>query len=218
VEAIGQDGFILWEMIEQAPQAELLRMVPAVETLRQVWLKQYYVDKDEPRWRKPKDLPRSRQKIVSPCDTGARFSVRRNTKWEGYRGHLTETCDEDQPLLITNVETTTSASLDLEWADTIHQHLQEKDLLPKEHLVDASYLDARALADGESIHGLDLRGNAMCQDETFSIRCPGSPYLTSGAAMQSRIFQRHPRRTVSALPIRRRCGQLERSAVSPARC
>jgi transposase len=158
VETIGQDGFMLWEMIEQSAQTELLRMVPAVETLRQVWLQQYYVDEDKPRLRKPKDLPRSRQKIVSPYDTEARFSVRRSTKWEGYRVHLTETCDEDQPLLITNVETTTSASLDLEWTDTIHQHLREKDLLPQEHLVDGGYVDARALAEGESIYSLDLIG------------------------------------------------------------
>ncbi|MFC2037400.1 transposase [Chloroflexota bacterium] len=158
VETIGQDGFDLWKMIDQSPQAELLRLVPAAQTLRQVWLQQYCVDEDKPRWRKPKELPPSRQKIVSPHDTEARFSVRRTTKWEGYRVHLTEVCDDDQPLLITNVETTTSASLDLEWTDTIHQHLQEKDLLPKEHLVDAGYVDARALAEGESIYGLDLIG------------------------------------------------------------
>jgi transposase len=158
VETIGQDGFMLWEIIERSSQAELLRVVPAVETLRQVWLQQYYVDEGKPRWRKPKDLPRSRQKIISPYDTEARFSVRRSTKWEGYRVHLTETFDEDQPLLITNVETTTSASLDLEWTDTIHQHLQEKELLPSEHLVDAGYVDACALAEGESKYGLDLIG------------------------------------------------------------
>ncbi len=112
----------------------------------------------EPHWRQPKDMPPSRQKIISPYDTEARFSVRRSTRWQGYRVHVTETCDEDQPLLITNVETTTSASLDLEWTDTIHQHLQEKDLLPKDHLVDAGYVDARALAEGRSIYGLDLIG------------------------------------------------------------
>jgi len=170
VETIGQDGFLLWEMIEQSPQAELLRTVPAVETLRQVWLQQYYMDEGNPRLRKPKDLPRSRQKIVSPYDPEARFSVRRSTKWEGYRVHLTETCDADLPLLITNVETTTSASLDLEWTDTIHQHLQEKELLPKEHLVDGGYVDARALADGESIYGLDLIGPTKADDSWQSHR------------------------------------------------
>ncbi|MEJ2738184.1 MAG: IS1182 family transposase [Anaerolineae bacterium] len=145
VEMIGQDGFDLWERIGESPQAELLRMVPAVETLRQVWLQQYYVDEGKPRWRKSKNSPPSSQKIVSPYDTEARFSVRRSTKWEGYRVHLTETFDEDQPMLITNVETT-------------HQHLQEKDLLPSEHLVDAGYVDACALAEGESKYGLDLIG------------------------------------------------------------
>jgi len=157
-ETIGQDGFDLWEMISQSPQAELLRLVPAVETLRQVWLQQYYVEDGRPRRRKTKNSPLSSQKIVSPYDTEARFSVRRSVKWEGYRVHLTETCDEDLPLLITNVETTTSASLDLQWTDTIHQHLQEKDLLPSEHLVDAGYVDARALLEGESKYGLDLVG------------------------------------------------------------
>ena len=81
-ETIGQDGFDLWEMISQSPQAELLRLVPAVETLRQVWLQQYYVDEGRPRWRQPKDMLPSRQKIISPHDTEARFSVRRNTRWK----------------------------------------------------------------------------------------------------------------------------------------
>ena len=74
--------------------------------------------------------------------------------------HLSETCDENQPLLITNVETTPSTNLDLTATDTIHQHLQERDLLPEAHLVDGGYVDARALADGESIYGLDLIGPA----------------------------------------------------------
>jgi len=157
-ETIGQDGFDLWEMIGQSPQAELLRRIPAVETLRQVWLQQYYGGEGKPRWRNPESMPPSRKRIISPYDTDARFSVRRSIKWQGYRVHVTETCDEDQPLLITNVETTTSASLDLEWTDTIHHHLQEKDLLPTDHLVDAGYVDARALAEGRSIYGLDLIG------------------------------------------------------------
>jgi transposase len=157
-ETIGQNGFDLWEMIGQSPQAELLRRIPAVETLRQVWLQQYCVEEGKPRWRKPESMPPSRKRIISPYDTDARFSVRRSIKWQGYRVHVTETCDVDQPMLITNVETTTSASLDLEWTDTIHQHLQEKELLPKDHLVDAGYVDARALAEGKSIYGLDLIG------------------------------------------------------------
>ena len=44
VETIGQDGFDLWEMISQSPQAEVLQLVPAVETLRQVWQQQYHLE------------------------------------------------------------------------------------------------------------------------------------------------------------------------------
>ena len=159
-ETIGQDGLDLCEMISQSPQAEVLRLVPAVETLRQVWQQQYHLEEGQSRWRDKKDVPRASQRIISPYDTEARFSVRRSTKWSGYRAHLTETCDKDQPLLITNVEITPSTSLDLTVTDTIHQHLQERDLLPGAHLVDAGYVDARALAEGESIYGLDLIGPA----------------------------------------------------------
>jgi transposase len=159
-ETIGQDGVELWEIISQSPQTELLRLIPAVETLRRVWQQQYYLEQGPPRWRDKKDLPRCSQRIISPYDTGAHYSVRRSTKWRGYRAHLTETCDKDQPLLITNVETTPSTDLDLTVTDTIHQHLQERDLLPKEHLVDGGYVDARALADGESVYSLDLIGPA----------------------------------------------------------
>jgi transposase len=174
IDRIGQDGFLLWEMTGQFPQPELLRMIPAMETLRQVWLQQYYVDDGELRWRQSKNLPPSRRRIISPHDTEARFSVRRSTKWEGYLVHVTETCDEDRPLLITNVETTTSASLDLEWTDAIHQRLRERDLLPKVHLVDGGYVDARALAEGESIYGLDLIGPTKL-DPSWQAR-QGVPY------------------------------------------
>jgi transposase len=174
IDTVGQDGFLLWEVTNHFPQPELLRMIPAMETLHQVWLQQYYLDDGELRWRQSKNLPPARRGIISPHDTEARFSVRRSTKWEGYRVHVTETCDEDRPLLITNVETTTSASLDLEWTDAIHQRLQERDLLPKVHLVDGGCVDARALAEGESIYGLDLIGPTKL-DPSWQAR-RGVPY------------------------------------------
>jgi ABC-type glycerol-3-phosphate transport system substrate-binding protein len=74
--------------------------------------------------------------------------------------HLSETCEEDQPLLITNVETTPSTTQDVSVTETIHEHLEEKDLLPKQHLVDAGYVDARGLAESQSEYGVDLYGPA----------------------------------------------------------
>jgi transposase len=42
--------------------------------------------------------------------------------------------------------------------DTIHRHLEEKDLLPGEHIVDAAYVDAGELATSEIEYGVDLLG------------------------------------------------------------
>lgn len=83
-----------------------VREMPAVQTLRQVWLQRYYVDKNVVQQRKKEDLPPAEQQIISPYDVEARYSEKRSTEWCGYKVHLTETCEEDQPLLITNVETT----------------------------------------------------------------------------------------------------------------
>ena len=41
--------------------------------------------------------------IASPYDPDARYSTKRGIAWVGYKVHLTETCDEDQPHLITQV-------------------------------------------------------------------------------------------------------------------
>jgi transposase len=159
-ETIGQDGYLLWQMMVNSPHWACLRVIPAVETLRQVWLQQYYVDENQARWRKKGDRPPAERRIISPYDTEARFSVRHSTKWRGYKAHLTETCEDNQPLLITNVETTPSPTQDVSVTETIHEHLEEKDLLPEQHLVDSGYVDARGLAESQSEYGIDLLGPA----------------------------------------------------------
>ena len=51
--------------------------------------------------------------------------------------HLTETCDEDLPHLITHVETTPATTYDGAVTETIHTALEAKALLPEEHIVDS---------------------------------------------------------------------------------
>ena len=157
-ESIGQDGFQLWHMMEQSSAWTWLREIPAVETLRQVWLQQYYVVEEAVHWRKKEDMPPTGQRIASPYDTEARYATRRSTHWCGYLVHLTEPCDEDRPLLITNVETTPSTLHDFNVTETIHQHLDDKDLLPAEDLVDSGYTDAQVLAESQSEYKVDLLG------------------------------------------------------------
>jgi len=60
-----------------------------------------------PRWRTAEDgLPASAAFISSPYDTQAHYARKRSTTWVGYKVHLTETCDDETPHLITHVETT----------------------------------------------------------------------------------------------------------------
>jgi transposase len=54
--------------------------------------------------------------------------------------HLTETCDDDSPHLVTNVETTQAPVADHMMTSIIHTHLAEQDLLPSEHIVDTGYV------------------------------------------------------------------------------
>jgi len=92
---IGQDGYQLLELID-APDAPIeVREVAAVETLRQVWLQQYYrctiPDLAVLRWRTREEQPPSAQLISSPYDPEARYKTKRETSWLGYKVHLTET-------------------------------------------------------------------------------------------------------------------------------
>jgi len=87
-----------------------------------------------------------------------RRSYKRETSWTGYKVHLTESCEDDQPMLITNVETSPSTTPDSEATAVIHKHLAEKDLLPTEHFMDAGYVDVGELVTSEVKYGVDLVG------------------------------------------------------------
>jgi transposase len=96
--------------------------------------------------------------IHSPYDVEARFSQKRQTEWLGYKAHLTETCDEDQPNLIAHVETTPGTVQDEQMTGPIHQALADKDLLPEEHLLDRGYVDTNVLIDSQEQHGVEVIG------------------------------------------------------------
>jgi transposase len=76
----------------------------------------------------------------------------------GYKAHLTETCEEDQPNLITHVETTVSTIQDEQMTDPIHQALEDKGLLPKEHLLDRGYVNTNVLIDSQEQYGVEVIG------------------------------------------------------------
>lgn len=139
---IGADGRRLLQMVEAATDLPGLREVAAVQTLRQVWV-EHYTDPPGPlRWREANALASPAELMASPYDPDARYSQKRGVEWVGYKVHLTETCDDGQPHLITQVMTTPATTPDCVMGPPIHQALATRDLLPSIHLLDGGYVDA----------------------------------------------------------------------------
>ena len=159
-ETIGRDGHQLLAALATARAPAELRQLAAVQTLRWVWLQNYYLEDDQVHWREAGNLPPAERMIKSPFDPEARYSQKRTTEWVGYKTHVTETCDADAPHVIVNVETTLATRPDVDMTDTIHAHLAERKLLPGEHLLDAGYVDAGSLASAQQDFGVDLIGPA----------------------------------------------------------
>jgi len=148
-ERIGRDGQHLLAALDDPATPGYLREIPATQMLRRVWDQQFLIAEGTLRLRTGDELPRPAEVIASPYDDEARFSQKRQTKWVGYKVHLIETCEQTLPHLVTNVETTPATTPDNAMTATIHQHLDEKGLLPREHLVDAGYTNAKDLVSSQ---------------------------------------------------------------------
>jgi transposase len=160
---IGADGHTLLAAI-YAPTAPVwLREIPAVQVLRQVWLQNYYAPDPVTGLmglRATRDLPPNALAIESPYDPEARFHTKRQTSWTGYTVHLTETCDEETPHLITQVTTVPASTNDVLVTAMVQDDLAARALLPGEHLLDSGYVDAQHLLHSAQ-RGIDLVGPAL---------------------------------------------------------
>jgi len=141
-ETIGADGLQLLHWIYASSPPPWFRDLSAVEVLRQVWVQQFYIVEGVLRWRQADDLPPSALMICSPYDAEARYSKKRSTEWTGYRAHLTETCDENYPHLITDMQTTPAPVSDFDMLPTIQAALATREVLPAAQLVDAGDVTA----------------------------------------------------------------------------
>jgi transposase len=94
----------------------------------------------------------------SAYDLEARYSNKRETQWVGYKVHLTETCDDGQPDLITHVITTPATAPDCAMGPATPQGLAQRDLLPGTHLLDSGDVDAELLVTAQTQHQIDVVG------------------------------------------------------------
>jgi transposase len=169
---IASDGEKLLNAIDAATDQPMLAQLPAVLTLRRLWAEQYTGTAGNLRWREVKEMPAPAGLLSSPYDTEARYSTKRDVNWLGYKVHLTETCDEQQPHLIVNVETTPATTPDDNMLEQVHDSLKVRDLLPAEHLVDKGYTDAHVLVDSQRQYGVTIVG-PVAEDPSWQARSGG---------------------------------------------
>ncbi|MFB3082025.1 MAG: IS1182 family transposase [Gammaproteobacteria bacterium] len=172
-EVIGADGWYLLGCIYAETIPAHLRAIPAVETLRRIWVQQFYYQEDRVRWRDKNNVPPAAVMVASPYDVEVRYSHKRGTEWRGYKVHLTETCDADQVHLITHVETTAATEQDGDVVVAIHEALARKAVVPEEHLVDGGYPSADLLVESQRDYGIDLVG-PMREDQSWQARTEGA--------------------------------------------
>ena len=173
--AYAADGYRLVEACYGESAPGWLRDLPAVQVLRVVLVQNYTRaitgGREVVRRRRAGSeggdgVPPGHVKIASPYDTDARWSVKRDTFWCGYKLHITETCDDarqgcdcetasgtqeaaprsghrgERPNLITNAATTAATVPGNQMTGPIHEVLQARGLTPGRHYLDSGYPSA----------------------------------------------------------------------------
>lgn len=233
--SVGGDGHYILEAVYEPTTDPKLRDLPGVKILRSVWVQQYAFVASRLVWRQPEatGVPPHKLLIESPYDPEARNSTKRETNWTGYKVHLTETCDEGTPHLIINVETTPATTPDGNLTQTIHASLAQKDLLPKEHLLDTAYVDAEHLVTSIAEYQVNLIGKVppdtswQARDEQgldvscFAIdwdnkcvKCPigqwSRSWLQTTDSGQPVVEVRFDQKVCTVCPVRTNCTQSQK--------
>jgi hypothetical protein len=212
--AYARDGYALLEAVRDESSPAWLRELPAVDVLRRVLLQNYTrtitrngreVIKRREKEPEGDGLPPGHARIASPYDTDARWGVKRDTFWLGYKLHVTETCDDqpqcgcpagggtgrrghDQdcaapafPNLITHVATTDATVTDNQMTSAIHQDLAGKNLAPERHYLDSGYLSAAIVVSALNTWGIALIGPLLA--DTSAQARAGAGYARTDFAM-----------------------------------
>ena len=167
-----RDGHALLRAVRSPDSPDWLRRLPAAEVLRRVLVQNTKVttgrDAREVITMRDPDtdgVPPARSRLTSPYDLDTRWGGKRDLAWNGYKLHISESCDTEPPgttsttqtpNLITNVTTTDASVPDVVMTEPIHHHLATRGLLPAEHYLDAGYSSAELLVTSLTDHGIRL--------------------------------------------------------------
>src|SRR4029450_12258724 len=166
---VGEDGFHFLDAFEAPEAPQEARELPVIATLRRTWQRHYDRTVDEGagaaggpahrvRFKANRELPPAAEGIESPYDAEARYRHKRDTAWTGYMVHGSETCEPNAPHLLTHVHTTPATVHEVQCTTPIQQALIEKDVPPREHLVDAAYISSELLVSSREEQDIILRG------------------------------------------------------------
>jgi transposase len=156
---VGADGG--WLLAQRAhPQTPAaLNGLAEVALLRRFWQQEDVMDAAGGyALRDPQAVPAAREHLESPDAPEARFATQRGMHWTGDKVHLTETCDEEVPHVLTQVSTTSAPATDVAQRIPIQEALSARDLLPAQQLVDAGTMRARNVLASRDQHQIDLVG------------------------------------------------------------
>lgn len=179
---VGEDGFKLLDLLHAPGTPEGLAEPPSVRILARVWQRHFVrepnLDDEGPGearvcLRPERDLPPAAEGVESPFDSDARYRSRFGMEWTGYMVHLSETCEEDTPHLVTHVDTTDASVHEVKRVQAIHDALAAKGMLPGEHLTDAAYIDAKLLVKMQAEHGVTMIGPPR-KDPSWQARTAGA--------------------------------------------
>jgi transposase len=161
---VGEDGFRLLALLETAAAPAELRTLPRLEALRRTWQRHYERagaggdPTRRVRFKTNREWPPAAEGIESPYDVEARDRHKRDTAWTGSMVHVSETCEPTTPHLLTHVHTTPATVHEAQCTTPIQQALVDKDVPPREHLVDAASISSELLVHSRDEQGILLRG------------------------------------------------------------
>jgi transposase len=164
-QAVGDDIYYLLECLKESNLSINWQQLSSIVALQLVWQRHYEILTEDTtgfkqvRFKPKRELAKAAEGIESPYDIEARYRSHQGVCWTGYMVHLSETCDDDDCHLITQVMTTPASVHEVNCTGAIHQALQDKGLPPQEHFVDSAYVDAHLLVEAQA-QGITMVGPA----------------------------------------------------------
>jgi transposase len=219
---VGPDGQWLLDRVHAEGAPTKLRELPEVRVLATTWQQKFKRVAGELVAQEPGPYD-GKTYIATPHDPEARYSEKRGTNWVGYKLQVTETDDEDAPHLLTDMAITSSVETDYQALSPIQDRLEDRDVLPREHLGDAGYVTEDNLV-ASAKRGIDLIGPAK-QDtqvqarlaegitleqfrvdfDTLTAVCPGGQQAIVGTSKGKRLVFRFSKAGCAACLLRPRC-------------